>query len=249
MPIPRNVNLDALMYVALGDILEAVHGWVNGLPTDEVALLNRVTEKLARRRRGCDVGLQFPMKVIAQIANLHRRGPNQTDKYGSDLAVTVSVDGDTYLKTAFFQLKRAENYQVTIEKAQLDAALGVTTIGSRSFVVAADNHRSGIRIRDVGTLSQSFPADQAAQSVNASDWQSLTEWLQGWLACDIGPSSDPRDPCSPETLLQSFYRETPEGQEWQTGWVLPKANIDLPDIIPARSWVVLFFKTENELRR
>lgn len=225
MPIPWNLNLDQLMYVVLGDILEAVHGWVSGLPTDEVALLNRVTERLARRRRGCDVGLLHPMKVSAQIANLHRQGPNQTDMYGSDLAVTINIDGNTYLKTAFFQFKRAEGYQVTIEKHQLDAAFSVSTVGPRSFIVAADNHRSGIRIRDMHSLNQSFPQGQATQGVDTSDWQSLTEWFQGWLACTIGPPSDPSDLGAPETYLQSFYRETPEGQEWETGWTLPKKSL------------------------
>lgn len=249
MPTPWNLNFDQLMYVVLRDILEAVHGWVSGLPTDEVALLNRVTEKLARRRRGCDVGLLHPMKVSAQIANLHRKGPNRTDMYGSDLAVTINIDGNTYLKTAFFQFKRAEGYHVTIEKHQLNAAFSVNAVGLRSFVVAADNHRSGIRIRDAHSLNQSFPQGQATQEVDTSDWQSLTEWFLGWLACTIGPLSDPSDPGAPETYLQSFYQETPEGQEWEAGWTLPETATELPDIVPARSWVALFFKTDKESRR
>ncbi len=58
------VDLDKVLKVVLDDVGSAVNGWLNGRPLDEIALMNRITEILARRRRGCDVGIQIPFMQL-----------------------------------------------------------------------------------------------------------------------------------------------------------------------------------------
>jgi len=88
--------------------------------------MNQLTGRLGRRRKGCDVGLRVPVNAKAQVSLLHRKGTSQTDRYGADLAVTVFVDDDRFVKTAFFQLKVGDKYQVTVESQQLHE--GVTNV-------------------------------------------------------------------------------------------------------------------------
>jgi hypothetical protein len=62
------------------------------------------------------------MKMESSLAMLHRKGSKQVDQFGSDLAVTVRVVGDPFVKTALFQLKRSTGQNCELERRQLEAA-------------------------------------------------------------------------------------------------------------------------------
>lgn len=243
---PANMDLDKVVRLALEDVNKAVAGWIKGVPRDEVALLNRLTERLSRRRRGCDVGLEYPMSCSVQMANLHRQGDNQADLYGSDLAITFSVDGNTYLKTALFQLKKSSSLKVELKHKQLCEASFCEVIANRSFVVAIDENRQGLRINGLLPLKETFPAGQDKHQINTTSWISLTEWLNGWLSCSIGPASDPSDPDSIETLLEYYREELPEGPIWKSNWQLPERLREPLEVIPVRTWIAMMFESEKE---
>lgn len=102
MTFPATLDFDKIAYNTLWDVSEAVRGWLSGQPTDEVALMNRITERITRRRRGCDVGVGSKVQMVSQLALLHRKGARQTDLYGADLAITVLVAKIGFIKTRFF---------------------------------------------------------------------------------------------------------------------------------------------------
>src|SRR6266516_3950475 len=102
------VNFDRVLKELLWDMAYVVNDWAKGKPQKEAVLLNRITARLSRSRRKCDVGVKKPLVMTAEFYELHRRGEKQSDKYGSDLAVTIRIkEGSTrrptFLKTALFQ--------------------------------------------------------------------------------------------------------------------------------------------------
>lgn len=103
----NNLDLDKILAVILKEIQNETRGWLIGRPCSEEAFLNRLTEVLAKRRK-CDVGTTEVYKVEVEQHILHRKGKNQTDKYGSDLAVTISIPDQKFSKTALLQLKKAK---------------------------------------------------------------------------------------------------------------------------------------------
>ena len=103
MAIPQSVNFDFMVRAVLGDIEAAIKAWTLGQPRSEEALLNQLTgaacPSVSWLRR-------WPSRASNRhclVASLHRKGTLSTDKYGADLAVTVRVDNDRYMKTALFQ--------------------------------------------------------------------------------------------------------------------------------------------------
>ena len=211
--------------------------WLSGAPLDEVALMNHLTGRLNRRRRNCDVGNAVPVRMESHLAALHRQGPKQTDQYGCDLAITVSVPADAFLKTACFQFKKSSGYQVSVERRQLDDAVIDPRIRDRAFVVAADELRGGVRLESVAGALTHFPAKQATRQYDCAGWRSVAEWLNGWLSCTIGPESRPGDPLSVEELLRAYAlpepRELPEELEFVGRDELAA---------PARAWLSLTFR-------
>ena len=242
MPLPTGINFDLVISVALTDIMGAVQGWLQGVPSDETALMNRLTEKLSRRRRGCDVGCRAPITMTAYTALLHRRGTNQTDQYGSDLAVTVGVCNCSFLKTCVFQLKKSQNYTATLERSQLVDARANAMIFPRSFVAAFDETRpAGMRFMSTQDALAEFNNQQATKQFDTEKWLSFTEWFLKWLSCDIGPTSRMDDPNSVEALLEQ-YRDPPSTSE---KWISPWQSLDQQQPVdqpaPARAWTVLLF--------
>jgi hypothetical protein len=72
-------------------------------------------------------------------------GPRDADKFGSDFALTVDIQGRfTMRKTALFQTKVSNNYSATIERSQLDEVLSVREFVGRSFAMAVDRLRGVI---------------------------------------------------------------------------------------------------------
>lgn len=237
MPIPPTVDFDRVVAIALEEIGIAMRDWLTGAPLDEVALMNHLTGRLNRRRRSCDVGNVIPVRMESRLAALHRQGPKQTDRYGCDLAVTVSVPADAFLKTACFQLKKSSGYQVSVERRQLEDSLVDPRVGDRAFVLAADELRGGVRLESVARVLRNFPANQATRQYNCAEWHSVAEWLNGWLSCTVGPESRPGDLLSVEELLRAYT--LPEPRE------LPEeiAFVGRDELAaPARAWLSLTFR-------
>jgi len=234
MPFPQNVDFDKLASHAIWDVFHAVHGWLAGRPCDETAFINRVTENLARRRRGCDVGATASMRVAAREAILHRRGQGATDRYGSDFAVTFYTDAGDFVKTVFFQVKKSQDYRATFATAQLKEAGVDPRIRDRSYVLAADEIRAGLRIAKASDILAGARAGADSVTTRCADWSSLIPWLLRWLSCEEGPTSDPSDRNAVEPLLQNFVAP---GEAWDSPW---RANpiFDLPEnYLPTKAWM------------
>lgn len=204
MPLPKNINFDRVIADILGDMKFVANGWSHGAANDETALLNRITERLMRRRRRCDVGVSTPMVVEADYFELHRAGTNQTDKYGADFAVTICIPTEDYKKTAFFQLKKSSGYVVTLTKEQLDDALLVPSIAPRSFVLSVDEERLGYRVKAVKDCRGEIMNDRDSKQFETEEWDFLVVWLLKWFRCTVGLPSKPEDPNPVEDLLDEF---------------------------------------------
>jgi hypothetical protein len=241
MAPPKTIDFDKIARFVLADISSALDGWIKGQPTSEEALMNRVTEKLKKQRRNCNVGVGKVINVKSQLTMLHRKGANQTDLFGSDLAITIFIEDTNLLKTAFFQFKTGNNFKVSLEKKQLNQASARSDIYQRSFVIFVDKENLGIRIKPVPKIIGTFNNKQNTKTFNTLNWNFLIQWLWNWLSCSTGPSSDRNDPNSIESLLQHYI---PEGEKWDSVWPISR-DVDFADFIPARTWLVVFLTESN----
>jgi hypothetical protein len=246
MPLPQNLDFDKLAGHVIWDVLAAVDGWLAGRPCDETAFINRLTEKLARNRRTCDIGTIEPMTVTAEVAILHRRGRQQTDRYGSDLAVTLRTDNGDFLKTAFFQVKKSQDYVATFETDQLREAALDARIKKRSYALVVDELRGGVRIGKVEEILGR--ADKTAESVTVqcAGYEFIIQWFWRWMLCEEGPMSAPRDRNCVGSLLQNFVIPAGIGD---TSWSA-NPNFDIPEgYLPARTWMAFHLRHVEPTRR
>lgn len=229
--LPGDINFDKVLKEILGDMETVTSGWLAGRPRDETALLNRITERLQRSRRKCDVGVNEPMEMTAEFFELHRRGDRQTDAHAADLAVTIDIPSQNFRKTALFQLKVSRDYVATLEKRQILDALTLNEIAERSFVLAVDEERSGYRVRSTWKCSTEFQ-EQENKKVTTDSWDFLVVWLLKWFSCEEGPLSKPDDPNPIERLLEHFT--IPAESLSRRGFI----NENLPrDFLPAKAWL------------
>jgi len=245
MPLPQNLDFDKLASHLVWHVLAAVDGWLAGRPCDETAFVNRLTERLARRRRACDVGVIEPMTVTTQVAILHRRGRRQTDRFGSDLAVTLRTDAGDFLKTALFQVKKSHDYRATFEIAQLTEASLDPRIKERSYALVVDELRRGLRVGKMEQISTAAATAGDNVNVQCAAWEFLIQWFWRWMLCEEGPMSDANDTNSVESLLQNFV--IPE-QEWESLWEA-NPSFDIPeDYLPARTWMLFNVRHVEPMR-
>ncbi|MCD1261420.1 hypothetical protein B5M42_021700 [Paenibacillus athensensis] len=216
-----SINLDKVLAAVLKDMEEATTGWLKGDPSSEEAFLNRITEKLSARRR-CDVGLLRKKSVVVESYNLHRKGPRQTDKFGSDFAITVDIPSDAFTKTALFQIKKSHNFTSTIEKRQLEQALLNNPIGKRSFVLSVDDPKGAIRIQEVEHIYGQFPKNVQSSAFHIEDWYSLGDWLVRWMDCKVGAGNRPQDPPPIEALLENEKIEGMQAFDFGGTFDLPR---------------------------
>lgn len=214
------INKDRLVSEALAEVQAATEGWLNGPPQEEVALLSRITERLGRRRRGCNVGAAGRLSITPAVEVWHRRGPAGTDRYGCDLAVTLDIPQEPFIKTACFQLKRSRHGTVTVDRNQVSTALA-SRFSHAAFTLATDVD-TGVHavapMRDLAT---------AASQVSVSGWMSLSDWLVRWLDCQIG-TAPAGGPVLESLLRELFSRADTRG---------PLALLDLPEgFEPLRVW-------------
>ena len=240
--LPDNLNFDRLCEEVVNDVAKSSLGWKNGQPHDEVAFLNRLTERLNRKRRNCDVGLHSRMTATSSLYFLHRKGASQKDEFGADLAVTVRV-GEEWTKTALFQFKKTNDLKLRLDEDDLKGAKEDPRIAERSFVLAIDEERLAIRIEKTSLLAKKLD-ESGNQSIGCGteDWRSLVEWLWYWMNCAIGPMTDPGDPAPVEGLLEAFRMSEPdEDFEFEED---PEA--EALRHIPARAWLRTMIKPVDE---
>ena len=203
--------------------------------------MNRLTARIARRRRGCDVGVQAPVTMNATTYLLHRQGEHSTDRYGCDLAVTVQVPERNWLKTAAIQLKRVSGLSVQVEAEQLAQAEEDDRICQRAFLLAVDENRRTTRLRSIAQLRHILPQGQKTTTVQCDEWEELSQWFAKWLRCEVGIESDASDTKSVEGLLQRYVVEPSRPS------LFHDESDELPENYrPARAWMHAQFTSQKE---
>ncbi|NBO93974.1 MAG: hypothetical protein EBV06_16960 [Planctomycetia bacterium] len=155
--------------------------------------------------------MRQPARLEHSVAQLHQRGANRSDQFGSDFALTIDVTGAvTMRKTALFQTKLATNYSATVESHQLQQALSVPEFLGRCFTMAVDRTRFVIRIESVDVLASSFNVGQATKTFDTTTWYPSTDWMFNWFECQQGLPSNAIGGPQIETLLAAFIAERPD---------------------------------------
>ena len=226
----------------MNEVAAAAQGWKNGDPRDEIAFMSRLTERLKRKRKNCDLGKSSPMKVDSSTYVLHRKGNNKTDQFGADLAVTLDVSG-VWRKTAIFQLKKSNGYKVGLNADDLKAAFEDPLIADRSFVLAIDEERLGVRIAKVEGLSTNLQkSGQKSMTFDTNTWRFLHDWLVEWLRCGLSPESPTNGSPGAEALLEAFRVESIEEDE---EYPYQATDVRHLDSVPARAWLQSSIKEFN----
>lgn len=226
-------------------VWEALDGWRGGVPRYEIALLNRLTERLSKvefRRAGM---LLSGMPGVTRIHNLHGAGgrvPGQqasTDAYGADFAVTVEVR-PLLVKTAFFQLKKIHgdptNPRVRVEKSQLEQARAYKRVWDRSFLVAVGESSGPAFLRSAKELYSRIPKGRTRHDfpVSLPAWIPSGVWIFFWLCCLLGPPTLDDDPDPVEARLARFTSLIDEQGE---GRPPEDARERFPEFARLQAWV------------
>jgi hypothetical protein len=141
MKVSATLDLDRVLEAALVAVHRAMQSWSEGGLQTEEPLLNHLIGELSRKRRSCDIGGPTASRVVNQIALLHRKGDGNTDKFGADLAVTLSIADGILLKTALFQVKVGDALTGSFARSQLEDATSDQQIRERAFVCVFDRVR------------------------------------------------------------------------------------------------------------
>jgi hypothetical protein len=225
------ISKDWLVREAMTEVESACQGWLAGPPQHEVALLSRITERLLRQRRGCDVGLQRRVTVVPEVSVWDRKGPGTSDLSGCDLAVTLNIPAEPFLKTACFQLKRSENGKVRLDLAQV-AVAGASLFKHQAFLLAADDQTGECRITPVLTMSA------AQETQKTAGWLTLSDWLVQWLDCAIGAALPAEKGGLEKTLRDLFGAQESDALIQQ--FALPYG------VEPLRVWLRVNIQAEND---
>jgi hypothetical protein len=107
-------------------------------------------------------------------------------------------------------------------------------IADRSFILAIDEERLGVRIAKVDRLNRTFKASKnKSVAFDTNKWLFLYEWLDQWLRCGLAPNSPTDGSPGPEGLLEGFRSEPIEVDE---DYPFEPADIGHLDYVPARIW-------------
>jgi hypothetical protein len=234
-------DADKLLEHVLPRIRNALENWQRGMAADEPSLMNQITSQFSTRRsRTCDVGKLGKLSIETNIYELHRKGPQSKDKFGSDLAITISTEGAQ--KTCFIQFKCAESDKVKLEHNQLRDA-SIHHVDGRAFVLCVNRKNETIRLQLTNKLLESFPSGQDSSTFNTDTWMSFHKWLIDWLSCDVGLPSDTSSGPTIERMLRSFFINTTENPFRM--WQFPE------EYAPSRAWLSVSAHryTENEANK
>ena len=253
MTSPASLDLDRVLEAALGAVHSAMRSWSEGGLQTEEPLLNHLIGALSRKRRGCDVGGPAANRVANQVALLHRKGDHNTDKFGADLAVTLSIADGRFLKSALFQVKVGDAFTGSFARSQLEDATSDQQVRERAFVCVFDRGRLRTRVKQADAVLANFKSGAANSSLTCHDWDTLGEWICKWLACQIGKPSRVDDPNGIERRLSSYVVERRnETSSWTEPW-RPEGgqtvNRESNGIIPAKAWLMIFVVPESSSER
>lgn len=146
---------DKLLGQVLPKMYNALAAWLQGMAADETALMNQISSEFnPQRSRKCDIGKFGVYSVSTELFELHRRGVDQVDEYGSDLALTIQAPDFT--KTAFFQFKIAKDDKAQVEAKQVAAAKRLREVFDRAFVFTVDRDSKRIRLTSISDIADNF---------------------------------------------------------------------------------------------
>src|SRR3989442_1725880 len=118
-PLLDNVDFDKVLSQTYFRVAKAISEWLQGRILEEHQIVANLIRNLTAREGSCDVGAHQRLVMRSQVASLHRQGPGASDAYGSDLAVTIIAPELLFRKTAFFQMKMADAYEIRLDKAKV----------------------------------------------------------------------------------------------------------------------------------
>lgn len=219
-------------------IERSIQGWRSGLPTEEIALLNRITEQLSGMSL-CHAGDGSRLLVSTDVRVLHRRGASGRDKYGSDLAVSIRLPESGLEKLAFFQLKKQESSKIIVEAAQMAAAATWLPILLRSWIAAACPARGEMRLEAVESVRALLSRGQKTLTVYPAHWRRSDSWLFNWLSCSIGPDNSAHSGALLEQLLLRFTQKGAEGGTAARSDLDPVISSLPRYFVPARAWATI----------
>jgi hypothetical protein len=243
------IDRDKLLNQVFRNLFGALEAWRHSAPTGETEAMSHIISAFNKRKtRNCDIGVSGEVKVESRFAPLHRRGGDSSDKFGSDLALTVTTDlgGSPFSKTAFLQLKIASDRRAEIRRDQLEDASAHSEVESRAFAIALDPRSGCVCVQAVAALLKDFPKSQKTHQVDTSTWQPFYQWLINWLECREGRPTDPNKPeLDPfNGLIKRFLLREPPSEEEDERTPVP-SQLRTPDIPPARSSLTLAIKKAN----
>lgn len=228
---------DDAVFSALNQVREATQNWIKSSLRNETVLLNEVSNALLEvTSNECRSQIYPDMNVSASRIILDRRGKNNQDLFGADLAVTLSLfDGKKLEKqrTALFQLKVGKRQGVTVTYT-LDVRQ-IYSVGhhkhsrGRWFMAVCDNtgiwsladerliasHLTGLQLSQVG---YSNAVDRKQDLQVADSWSSFAQWTLDWLSGAQGIDSDLDDPERLEEVLSQLRQKEQEARDsWGAG--------------------------------
>lgn len=228
---------DDAVYFALNQVKEATRRWINSSLHNEAVLLNEVSDALLEiASNKCRSKIYPDMDVSASRTILDRKGKNNQDLFGADLAVTLSLfEGEQLIKqrTALFQLKVGARQGTAVEytldvKQIYSVGHNKYSIG-RWFIAVCDNagiwnlatervvaeKLTELQLSKVA-FSQAVDRKQALQV--GDSWSSMAEWMLDWLSGAQGTDSDLGDPKRLEEVLSQLRKKEQEtGKSWGPG--------------------------------
>jgi hypothetical protein len=230
MKVPATLDLDRVLEAALVAVPRAMQSWSEGGLQTEEPLLNHLIGELSRKRRSCDIGGPTASRVVNQIALLHRKGDGNTDKFGADLAVTLSIADGILLKTALFQVKVGDALTGSFARSQLEDATSDQQVRERAFVCVFDRGRLRTRVKQADAVLANFKSGAANSSQTCHDWDTLGERrLSSYVVERRNETSSWTEPWRPEG-----------GQT---------VNRESNGIIPAKAWLMIFVVPESSSER
>jgi hypothetical protein len=228
---------DDAVYSALNQVREATRRWINSSLHNEAILLNEVSDALLEvASKKCRSPIYLDMDVSASRTILDRKGKNNRDLFGADLAVTLSLFKDEQLikqRTALFQLKVGARQGTTVEYT-LDVRQ-IYLVGhnkhsiGRWFMAVCDNEgiwnlaaervvAEKLTELQLSKVPFSHEADRKQALQVADSWSSMAEWTLDWLSGAQGTDSDLGDPKRLEEVLTQLRKKEQEtGKSWETG--------------------------------
>jgi hypothetical protein len=248
---------DEAVYSALNQVKAATSRWINSSLHNEAVLLDEVSKALLDvASNKCRSQIYPDMDVSASRTILDRKGKNNQDLFGADLAVTLSLfEGELLLKqrTALFQLKvgarQGTTVKYTLDVRQIYLVGHNKHSNGRWFIAVCDNE--GIwnlaaervvaeELTELQLSKGQFPhADDRKQALQVADsWSSVAEWTLDWLSGAQGTDSDLGDSKRLEEVLSQLRKKEQEtgksrgpGDEFESQYkqyeiLLPRIHIE-----------------------